>query len=175
MLRSHHPTNSGLISDPFGILPIKGFISQFNKQLQRLIEQLQHEQELLINGNADQISNAAQDKLSSMQELSSFITNYFNNEASTSNNTSNNLEHSIQSINEKCLKHKIEEWNETKDLINCCRELSDENSILLANRLKYTNNAIDTLFSLAGSPPSKTYDDRGLSQHSRLSRQLASV
>lgn len=175
MLRSHHPTNSGLLSDPFGILPIKGFISRFNKRLHQLVEQLQHEQELLIKGNADQISNAAQEKLSSMQELSSFIANYFNDEVEKSGNTSNSLEHSLQSLNEICLKHNIEEWNETKYLINNCRELSDENSILLANRLKYTNNAIDTLFSLAGSPQSKTYDDRGRSQHSQLSRQLASV
>ncbi len=175
MLQSNHSINSALSADPFGILPIKDFISRINKRLQHLVELLQREQELLIKGDADQISEVAQDKLRSMHELSTFIADYFNDEIENSINESNNLEYSLKSVNEICLKHKIEEWNEIKDLLNYCHDLSEENSILLANRLKYTNNANDTLFSLAGSAQSKTYDERGLSQNPRSSRQLASV
>ena len=175
MLQLDHSKNSDLLADPFDILPIKEFISRINKQLQHLVALMQREHELLTKGNADQISEIAQDKLMSMQELSTFIANYFNDEVDNSINEGNSLEYSLKSVNEICLKHKIEEWNEIKDLLNYCHDLSEENSILLANRLKYTNNAIDTLFSLAGSTQSKTYDERGLSQNPRSSRQLASV
>lgn len=175
MLQLDHSTNSALLADPLDILPIKDFVSGINKRLQHLVALLQREQELLIKGNADQISEVAQDKLKSMQELSTFIADYFNDEIDNSINENNSLEHSLKSVNEICLKHKIEEWNEIKDLLNYCHDLSEENSILLANRLKYTNNAIDTLFSLAGSAQSKTYDEKGRSQNPRSSRQLASV
>ena len=172
MLPSSQPTNKSMDTDPFGILPIKGFIAHISNRLRSLAEQLKHEQELLIHGNADQISKAAQDKLNCMQELSNFISEYFED---TNGASKSKLEHSLQSINEICIKNKIEEWNKIRELINHCHNLSDENSILLANRLKYTSNAIDTLYSLAGSHQSKTYDDKGLSHQSRSSRQLASV
>ena len=175
MLRSSQSTNKLTQIDPFGITPIKDFISHVSERLQHLAEQLKHEQALLVNGNADQISEAAQDKLNSMQELSNYISEYFGDKNGSHNGSKNKLEHALQSINDICLKNKIEEWNRIKELINNCYALSEENSILLANRLKYTSNAIDTLYSLAGAPQNKTYDDKGLSHHSRSSRQLASV
>ena len=175
MLHSNNPNNKSSELDPFGISPIKGFISQINKRIQHLAELLKQEHELLIHGTADQISEAAEDKLDCMHELSLFIANYFNDEVDNNNSINRKLEFSLQSVNEICIKNKIKEWNKIRELINYCRELSDKNSILLANRLKFTNNAIDTLYSLAGTSQSKIYDDKGLSQQSRSSRQLASA
>ncbi len=172
MLRNPQSTNKLSQADPFDILPIKGFISHISERLQILVEQLKHEQELLIKGNADQISEATQAKLNCMQELSSYISEYFDN---TSDISKNKLEHSLQSINEICVKNNIKEWNKIRELISHCHSLSEENSILLANRLKYTSNAIDTLYSLAGVTQSKTYDDKGHSYQSTASRQLASA
>ena len=175
MLQSSQHTNKTSSSDPFGISPIKGFISHVSTSLLKLVDQLAHEQELLVNGTADQISEAAKDKLNCMQELSAYISEYFQKSNGTNQNSKDNLENSLQLINDICLKNKIVEWNEIKELINECYKLSEENSILLANRLKFTNNAIDTLYSLAGAPQTKTYDNKGISLHSSTSRQLASV
>ena len=175
MLSSARSNNKPSQEDPFGILPIKGFISHISKRLEELAKQLKQEQELLVTGTADQISIAAQEKLNCMQELSMFVSDYFDDKNAPSNASRNKLEQSLQSINDICLKNKIEEWNNIRELISHCHNLSNENSILLANRLKYTNNAIDTLYSLAGAPQTKTYDNNGLSQQARSSRQLASV
>ena len=175
MQHSDHSTNTGLLTDTFGTLSVKGFLVRLNKQLEILADKLQREQELLINGNADQISDAAQEKMTHIHELSDFIANYFKNGATASSNANVSLENSLQAINEICVKHEIIEWNETQDLIKYCHDISDENSILLANRLKSTNNALDTLYSLAGSSQNKTYDNQGHSQYPRSSRRLASV
>ncbi len=161
--------------DPFGVLPIKRFISNTSDQLQLLAELLKQEHELLIQGTPDQISEIAQKKLSCMQKISKYVSEYFDSETNTTNSSKSKLEDCLQSISEVCLKNKIKEWDEFIKLINYCHDLSDENSILLANRLKYTSNAIDTLYSLAGSPQNKTYDNKGFSHQSRSSRQLASV
>ena len=175
MLQSDQSKNKLLQTESFEVSSVKVFISELKLRLEKIVDNLQHEQKLLINGDADQVSNAAQEKLKFMQELSAFIENYFRKEANNPNNERLNIENILQSINEICSKLNIEEWNNIKTLIKLCHELTDENSVLLANRLKYTNNAIDTLFSLAGASQNKTYDNTGLSQNDRLSRQLASV
>ncbi|MFK7815388.1 MAG: flagellar export chaperone FlgN [Gammaproteobacteria bacterium] len=170
MSSSDPSINTGLHNDPYATSTIEGFLTHFNKKLEAFVEILQHDQETLIKGSADEISQSAQNKLTYIQTLSDFIANYFNN---TSN--SNSLEESLKMMNVICIEKKIQQWNESLDLIHFCRELSDENSILLANRLKSTNNALDTLYSLTGSQQTKTYDDSGHSKHSHISRQLASV
>lgn len=162
--------NTGIHNDPYATSSIEEFLARFNKMLEAFVEILQHDQETLIKGSADEISQSAQAKLTYIQTLSDFIASYFNN---SSNN--NNLEQSLKMMNVICIEKKIQPWNESLDLIHFCRELSDENSILLANRLKSTNNALDTLYSLTGSQQTKTYDDSGHSKHSHISRQLASV
>ena len=151
---------------------IKDFLARFNKELESLIEILQREQNVLIKGSADEISSIAHDKLTYMQVLSDFIANHFND---SSVNINNNLEKSLNMLNTICIEENIEEWNVSQNLIRFSRELSDENSILLANRLKSTNSALDTLYSLSGSQQTNTYDDRGHSTHPLISRQITSV
>ncbi|QMU60380.1 MAG: hypothetical protein GKR92_01180 [Gammaproteobacteria bacterium] len=172
MSSSDSSINTGIHADPYAASSIQDFLARFNKKLNSLVEVLQGEQEVLIKGTADEISQATQDKFACMQLLSDFIANYFNN---TSDNTNINLEQSLKMMNVICVEKNIQAWNESQELIQFCRELSDENSILLANRLKSTNSALDTLYSLTGTQQTKTYDDSGHSNHSRVSRQLASV
>ncbi len=162
--------NTGLHVDPYATSSIQEFLSQFNKKLETLAETLQHEQETLLKGSAEDISQSAQDKLAHMQKLSDYIANYFHD-----TDNKNTLEQSLKMIDVICVEKKIQLWTESLDLIHFCRELSEENSILLANRLKSTNNALDTLYSLTGTQQTKTYDDNGHSKHSHISRQLASV
>jgi len=170
-MNSHDPSiNTGLHIDPYATPSIQEFLKSFNKKLETFIEVLQRDQETLIKGNADEISQSAQDKLAYIQKLSDFIASNFNNTSDK-----NNLEESLKMMNIICIEKKIQQWNESLDLINFCREISDENSILLANRLKSTNSALDTLYSLTGNQQTKTYDDNGHSKHSHVSRQLASV
>ena len=175
MLHNPNFTENSANADSLGIISIKEFISQLNQRLEKLSLILRDEQESLTSGSPDQISEVAQTKLSQMQELTQFISGYFNNRKDISDQGINNLEGLIKLINQICLKNRIQEWNKVKDLISTCHNLSEENSILLANRLKYTNNAIDTLFSLAGTSQNKTYDMRGLSQPTRISKQIASA
>ncbi len=170
MSSSDPSINTGLHNDPYATSSIEEFLTRFNKKLEAFVEILQHDQETLIKGSADEISQSAQNKLTYIQTLSDFIASYFNNTANSSS-----LEESLKMMNVICIEKKILQWNESLDLIHFCRELSDENSILLANRLKSTNNALDTLYSLTGSQQTKTYDDSGHSKHSHISRQLASV
>ena len=170
MSQSDHSIDTGLHEDPYAIAPLKSFLSRFNRKLESLLELLQQEQDILMNGNADEISHAAQSKLDYMRELSNFIQNHFN---APTNKTS--LEQSLKNMNVICVEKNLNEWKQSQELVQLCRELSDENSILLANRLKHTNSALDTLYSLTGSQQSKTYDDLGQSKHSHISRQLASV
>lgn len=172
MSSSDPSINTGIHTDPYAASSIQEFLARFNKKLESLAESLRREQEVLINGTADEISQAAQDKLAYMQILSDFIANYFNNH---SENTNRNLEQSLKMMNVICVEKNIKQWNDSQELIQFCRKLSDENSILLANRLKSTNSALDTLYSLTGSQQTKTYDDSGHSKHSHISRQLASV
>ncbi len=172
MQSSDHSINTGLHVDPYAASSIKDFLEHFNRKLESLVEILQHEQKTLMQGSADEIGHAAQSKSDYMQELSQFIANYFN---ATSDTINSNLEQALKMMNVICVEKKIIEWNASQNLIQLCRELSDENSILLANRLKSTNSALDTLYSLTGSQQTKTYDDRGHSKHAHKSRQLASV
>ena len=172
MSSSDPSINTAMHTDPYATSSIQEFLARFNKKLESLAESLRREQEVLINGSADEISQAAQDKLAYMQKLSDLIANYFNN---SSENTNRNLEQSLKMMDVICLEKNIKQWNDSQELIRFCRELSDENSILLANRLKSTNSALDTLYSLTGSQQTKTYDDSGHSKHSHISRQLASV
>ena len=172
MSSSDPSINTDMHADPYATSSIQEFLARFNKKLESLAESLRREQEVLVNGTADEISQAAQDKLAYMQTLSDFIANYFNN---SSENTNNNLEQSLKMMNVICVEKNIKQWSDSQELIQFCRELSDENSILLANRLKSTNSALDTLYSLTGSQQTKTYDDSGHSKHSHISRQLASV
>lgn len=172
MSSSDPSINTAMHADPYATSSIQEFLARFNKKLESLAESLRREQEVLINGSADEISQAAQDKLAYMQKLSDLIANYFNN---SSENTNRNLEQSLKMMDVICLEKNIKQWNDSQELIRFCRELSDENSILLANRLKSTNSALDTLYSLTGSQQTKTYDDSGHSKHSHISRQLASV
>ncbi len=172
MSSSDPSINTAMHTDPYATSSIQEFLARFNKKLESLAESLRREQEVLINGSADEISQAAQDKLAYMQKLSDLIANYFNN---SSENTNRNLEQSLKMMDVICVEKNIKQWNDSQELIRFCRELSDENSILLANRLKSTNSALDTLYSLTGSQQTKTYDDSGHSKHSHLSRQLASV
>lgn len=170
MQTSENSIDTGLHEDPYATAPLKIFLVRFNRKLESLLELLQQEQETLINGNADEISLAAQSKLDYMQQLSDFIQNHFD---APTNKTS--LEQSLKNMNVICVEKNLVEWNQSQELVQLCRELSDENSILLANRLKHTNSALDTLYSLTGTQQSKTYDDLGQSKHSHRSRQLASV
>ncbi|MBT8125212.1 MAG: flagellar protein FlgN [Gammaproteobacteria bacterium] len=172
MSSSDPSINTAMHADPYATSSIQEFLARFNKKLESLAESLVREQEVLINGSADEISLAAQDKLAYMQILSDLIANYFNN---PSENTNRNLEQSLKMMDVICVEKNIKQWNDSQELIQFCRELSDENSILLANRLKSTNSALDTLYSLTGSQQTKTYDDSGHSKHSNISRQLASV
>jgi flagellar biosynthesis/type III secretory pathway chaperone len=170
MTSSDPSINTGLHADPYSTVSIEEFLTRFNKKLESFVVALQHDQEVLIKGSADAISQSAENKLTHIQALSDFIANHFNNTADD-----NNLEQSLKMMNLICIEKKIQKWNESLELIHFCRELSDENSILLANRLKSTNNALDTLYSLTGTQQIKTYDDSGHSKHSNISRQLASV
>ena len=172
MSSPNHSINTGLHADPYATASIQDFLANFNKKLESLAEVLRREQEILIKGTADEISQATQDKFAHMQLLSDFIANYFNN---SSDNTNISLEQSLKLMNVICVEKDIKAWHESQKLIQYSRELSDENSILLANRLKSTNNALDTLYSLTGTQQTKTYDDSGHSKHSHVSRQLASV
>jgi flagellar biosynthesis/type III secretory pathway chaperone len=172
MNSADHSIITGLNVDPYASPAIQDFLVRFNKKLESLIEVHQHEQNVLTKGTADEISQAAQDKFSYMQILSDFIADYFNH---SSDNTNGILEQSLKMLNVICVEKKIKQWSETQELIKFCRELSDENSIILANRLKSTNSALDTLYSLTGSQKTDTYDDNGHSKHSHVSRQLASV
>ena len=162
-------------ADALSIISIKKFIAQLHFRLEKLSVILREEQEFLTSGNPDQISEIAQSKLSNFQELTKFISSYLNDHSSGMGVEIDNLESLIQRINQVCMNNRIEEWYKVKELIGACYNLSDENSIILANRLKYTNNAIDTLFSLAGATQNKTYDMKGLSQPMRISKQLASA
>ncbi len=164
--------NTGMHLNPYSAPSIKDFLAVFNKKLESLIEILQHEQKVLTKGSADEISTTAQEKLAYMQALSNFIANYFNSSSVSKNN---GLEESIKMLNEVCIGESIVEWDESQNLLQLSRELSDENSILLANRLKSTNSALNTLYSLSGTQPTNTYDDRGHSKHPLISRQIASV
>ena len=175
MLPKSNSTDTKANADSLGIYSIKKFILQLNSRLEKLALILREEKELLASGSPDQISEIAQSKLSKMQELTQFISNYFNEDAVLFENEFKNLEDLIKLIDQTCIENKIIEWNMVKELLSTCHNLSEENSILLANRLKYTNNAIDTLFSLAGTVQNKTYDMRGLSQPNRISKQLASA
>lgn len=172
MNSSEHSKNTGIYVDPYSTPIVKEFLVRFNKKLESFVGILQQEQEVLTAGTADEISIATQDKLNFIQTLSDLIANHFNN---FSDNTTSNLEESLKMMNVICIEKQINEWNKSQNLIQFCRELSDENSIILANRLKSTNSALDTLYSLTGSQQSKTYDDSGHSKHSHVSRQLASV
>ena len=172
-MQSSDPSiNTGLLVDPYATSSIRDFLVRFNKKLESLVEILQQEQEVLIKDGADEISQAAQNKLAYIQNLSDFIANYF---STTSDRNNVSLEQSLKEMNVICVAKKIKQWKESQILIQFCRELSDENSILLANRLKSTNSALDTLYSLTGNQQTKTYDDSGHSKHSHISRQLASV
>ena len=170
MQPSDQSIDTGLHEDPYATAPLKSFLARFNRKLESLVELLQQEQKTLMNGNADEISHAAQSKLDYMQQLSDFIQNHFNAPANKAD-----LEQSLKNMNVICVEKNLVEWHQSQELVQLCRELSDENSILLANRLKHTNSALDTLYSLTGAPQSKTYDDLGQSKHSHISRQLASV
>lgn len=172
MSLSDQGINTGIHVDPYATSSMQEFLARFNKMLESLAEVLRHEQEVLIKGTADEISQVTQDKFARMQELSNFIADYFNN---SSENTNINLKQSLKMMNVICVEKNIKQWHDSQKLIQFCRELSDENSILLANRLKSTNSALDTLYSLTGSQQTKTYDDSGHSKHSHISRQLASV
>jgi flagellar biosynthesis/type III secretory pathway chaperone len=162
--------NTGIHADPYATISIEEFLARFNKKLESFVEVLQRDQEILIKGSADAISQSAENKLTHIQALSDCIAKHFNNASND-----NNLEESLKMMNLICIEKKIQKWNESLELIHFCRELSDENSILLANRLKSTNNALDTLYSLTDTQQIKTYDDSGHSKHSNISRQLASV
>ena len=164
--------NTGIHVDPYSTYSLQNFLVNFNRKLEILVDLLQQEQQTLLKGNADDISHATQHKIDYINELSGLITNHF---SKSSNHPRNNLEQSLKMMNMICVEKQIKEWTESLQLIKLCRELSDENSILLANRLKSTNNALDTLYSLTGTQQNKTYDESGLSKHPRVSRQLASV
>jgi len=172
MSSSNHSIDTGLHADPYATASIQDFLAHFNKKLESLVEVLRREQEVLINGTADEISQVTKEKFAYMQILSDFIANYFSN---SSDNPDINLEESLRMMNVICAEKNIKAWHESQELIQFCRELSDENSILLANRLKSTNSALDTLYSLTGTQQTKTYDGNGHSKHSHVSRQLASV
>ena len=172
MQSSDHSIHSGLHIDPYAATSIKSFLVKFNQKLESFVELLQREQTTLMQGSADEISQTAQYKSDYMQELSQYVANYFSN-ASEKINT--NLEEALKLMDIICVEKKIIEWTTSKKLIQLCRELSDKNSILLANRLKSTTSALDTLYSLTGSQQTKTYDDRGHSSNDLRSRQLASV
>ncbi len=172
MSSTDNSISTGIHTDPYSTSSIKDFLAPFNKKLEALVELLQSEQNVLSKGTADEISHAAQNKLDYMQALSDFITNYFSN---STNYSSSNLDKSLKMMNVVCVEKNIKEWNESQNLIQFSRELSNENSILLANRLKSTNSALDTLYSLTGSQQSSTYDGSGHSRHPQISRQLASV
>lgn len=172
MNSSDQGINTGIHVNPYATSSMQEFLARFNKKLESLAELLQREQEVLIKGTADEISQLTQDKFTSMQKLSDFIADYFNN---SSENTNRSLEQSLKMMNVICVEKNIKLWHDSQELIQFCRELSDENSILLANRLKSTNSALDTLYSLTGSQQTKTYDDSGHSKHSHISRQLAAV
>ncbi len=172
MPTSDQSINTGIHADPYETSTLQDFLVRFNRKLELFVELLQLEQQTLMQGSADEISHAAQSKLDHIQKLSQFIANYFNN---IPGHTNNDLEQSLKMMNVICVEKEIKQWTESQELIRFCRDLSDENSILLANRLKSTNSALDTLYSLTGSQPNKTYDDNGHSKHSHISRQLASV
>ncbi len=172
MSSSDHSNSTGTHTNLYSTSSIKDFLSLFNKKLEVFVDTLQHEQNILVEGTADEISHAAEEKLAYMQSLSDFITNYFNNNA---NNSTGALEQSLKILSVICVENNIKEWIESQNLIQISRELSDENSILLANRLKSTNSALDTLYSLTGSHQTNTYDNSGHSRHLHVSRQLASV
>jgi flagellar biosynthesis/type III secretory pathway chaperone len=172
MNSSDQSINTGLNIDPYASPAIQDFLIRFNKKLESLVEVHQHEQGVLKKGTADEISQATQDKFSYIQILSDFISDYFNQSSWNSNNS---IEESLKMLNVICVEKKIKQWSETQALIKLCRELSDKNSIILANRLKSTNSALDTLYSLTGSQQTNIYDDNGHSKHSHVSRQLASV
>jgi len=172
MTTSDHNLNTEAHSDLYSVPKIKKFLGHFNKDLESFVEVLKQEQNTLLKGTADEISVATQNKLSFIQALSTQVASHFNN---LSNNVKNSFEESLKMMNLICTEKQIDEWNSSQTLIQYCRELSDENSIILANRLKSTNSALDTLYSLTGSHQNKTYDDNGHSQHSHNSRQLASV
>ncbi len=164
--------NTGIHTDPYETSALQDFLVRFNRKLELFVELLQHEQQALSQGSADEISQAAQSKLDHIQKLSKFIANNFNN---SPGQTSGDLDQSLKMMNIVCVERGIKLWAESQDLIRFCQNLSNENSILLANRLKSTNSALDTLYSLTGSQPNKTYDDNGHSKHPHVSRQLASV
>ena len=172
MQSSDQSINTGIHADPYETSTLQNFLVGFNRKLELFVELLQHEQQTLIQGTADEISQAAHSKLDHIQKLSQYIANYFNN---TPGQTNNDLEQSLKMMNMICVEKEIKQWTESQELIRFCQNLSDENSILLANRLKSTNSALDTLYSLTGSQPNKTYDDNGHSKHPHVSRQLASV
>ena len=173
MQSTDHSINTGIQADPYSATSIKDFLLHFNRKLESLVEIMQREQEALIKGTADDISQAAQHKLGYLQELSKYIAKYF---SVASENLNNDLEQSLKMLNVICVEKQITYWTASQKLISSCRELSDENSILLANRLKSTNSALDTLYSLTGTQQNKLYDDNGHSKHSNtISRQLASV
>ena len=172
MQSSAQSINTGIHVDPYATDYLKEFLIRFNKKLEIFVELLQQEQHTLLKGNVDDISHATQYKLDYIKELSGLITNHF---SKASNHPRNNLDQSLKMMNVICVEKQIKQWDKSLELITFCRELSDENSILLANRLKSTNNALDTLYSLTGTPQNKTYDDNGQSKQPHISRQLASV
>lgn len=172
MQSSAQSINTGIHVDPYTTDSLQEFLIRFNKKLEIFVELLQQEQQTLLKGNVDDISHATQHKLDYIKALSSLITNHF---SKASNHPRNNLEHSLKMMNSICVEKQIKQWDKSIELITYCREQSDENSIILANRLKFTNNALDTLYSLTGAQQNKTYDDTGLSKHPHISRQLASV
>ena len=164
--------NTGIHLDLYATEALQEFLAQFNRKLEVLVEILQQEQQTLLRGNADDISHATQNKLDYMHELFGFITNHF---SKATNHSSRDLEQSLKMMNVICVEKQIKQWADSQELITICRELSDGNSIVLANRLKSTNSALDTLYSLTGTQQNKTYDDNGQSKHPHVSRQLASV
>ena len=163
---------SGMYVDPYATDSLQKFLLHFNKKLEIFVELLQQEQQTLLEGNADEISNATQYKLDYINELSGLISKHF---SKASNHSGNDLEQSLKMMNVVCVEKQLKQWQESLKLITFCRELSDGNSIILANRLKSTNNALDTLYSLTGAQQNKTYDNNGQSKHPQVSRQLASV
>jgi len=166
--------DSNIVGD-FDLYPahsIQEFLIHFNKKLGKYSALLEREREALTCGSADEIDQAAKDKLSYMQALSEYVSDHFSNFANT---TKMNIEQSLKVVGAICSEKNISEWDETQKLLHLNYELSDGNSITLANRLKSTNSALNTLYSLAGINQTNTYDDSGHSKHSHTSRKLASV
>ncbi len=172
MNTSGNSINKAVTNDPYSVSSIEDFLTRLNSKLESLANILKNEHEVLIQGTADEISQVAQDKQTYMRVISEDATKYFNN---FNEKAENNLEQSLKMLDVICVKKKILAWNESQKLLHFCRDLSDENSINLANRLKSTNNALNTLYSLTGINQTNTYDNSGHSKHTPVSRQLASV